>query len=141
VGPLLPPSPTAPLATRVQYEHAMVADAEYQLALAPRTVQILRWQISILPAQPDQQAAWLDVQRLEAVAQHQPDVLSDLAMVRLAYQQQGTLVRIAGQLHLPYRPNFADLQTWLNRVASDGTEDLSPVPAQTMLPGMMGNVE
>jgi hypothetical protein len=109
----------------VTYEHAMVASAEYQLALVPRVLHVLQWRVAILPGQPNPLAAWQDAHALAAVALDQPDVLADVKEIDQAYLRQEYLLTLARQTHAPYTPDYTDMRAWLDFVASDSTADLT----------------
>jgi hypothetical protein len=108
------PTMRTPLRARVRYERALVADAEYQLALKPRVVALWLWRIGVLPRQPDPQEAFADVRRIEAVALDQPDVLADLWRLRLAYQQLAGTVRRDQPSQSDGPPDYAPLEVWLD---------------------------
>ena len=85
------------LAVRVRGERALVADAEYQLALRPRMFTVGPWQIAVQPRRLDPQRAFDDAVHIENLAFDQPEVLADVSRVRLAYQRLAILPASTGR--------------------------------------------
>jgi hypothetical protein len=133
-GPRPAPPPGASIAARVAYERALVADADYQLALVPRVLRLGLWRITILPAQPNLQAAWQDAQDIAAVAPDQPDVLADVQQIHRVYLRQQYLVSLSWQTHVPYTPDYTEMGSWFDFMAGDSTADLAQAPTTQPAP-------
>ncbi len=104
------------LAVRVHYERALVADAEYQLALRPRIFTVGQWQIAVQPRRLDPQRAFDDAVHIEILAFDQPEVLTDVWRVRLAYQRLDHISSLYRQAQMTYTPDYAQVQTWLDDI-------------------------
>jgi hypothetical protein len=121
-----PPPPHAPLATRVRYIHMLVADAEYALATTPRVYSVWRWQVAVLPAQPDPQAAWDAIRRIAPVAFDQPEVPSLLWHIQLNLQLTAQTASLAQQLHEVYTPDYTPVRNLLDLLDTDVAAALAP---------------
>jgi hypothetical protein len=125
ISPAQAPALHDPLPARVRYIQALIADAEYHLALAPRVITVWRWQIEIRPVQTDPQVAWDDIVRIAPVAQDQPEVFSLLGHIQRTYQRLAGETSLAQQAHAAYTPDYAPVKTLLDVIATDLTATLS----------------
>jgi hypothetical protein len=119
-----------PLDTRLRYERALVANAEYLLALEPRTITLWRWRLDVLPAHPDLQRAWDETRRIAPVSLDQPDAVALLWSIQRAYQQLARDVWLAQQAPGGVAPDYSRVHTLLDVLDTDLAAALAGPPVE-----------